>query len=126
MKIKLAVLAAVAVAMSAGLAWGGADRIAFPTDYNKNWKPYLTVDRYDNRQVRVMWADPAIIAKAEAGKPLPHGTVIVMETWSARVDAQNVPVLDAEGRMSPNQLTGLFFMGNGANWGAEYAPDYRN
>jgi hypothetical protein len=62
----------------------------------------------------------------QPGEPLPHGTVITMEVYRARVDEQGEPVKEVEGRFIKGELTGIFVMEKQAGWGAEYPDDIRN
>src|SRR5688572_22274354 len=67
-----------------------ADRVGLPANYATSFKPFYVFDRPDTRQVRVVYANDT----ASLGTPFRHGSVLVMETYRARTDAQNALVLD--------------------------------
>jgi Cytochrome P460 len=103
----------------------GPDNIVFPSSY-KNHIRYATVDRPDNKTVREIYIAPESAKGVKPGAPLPHGTVITMEVYKARVDEQGEPVKDAVGRFIKADLTGIFVMERQAGWGADYPDDLRN
>ena len=64
---------------------------------------------------------------ARDGKPLPSGTVIVMEIYRAKLDDQKQPVKDDAGRfVKEGDLTAVFVMEKRTGWGAEYPENLRN
>lgn len=126
-RIRTAVMAAAAfaAALSATASLAGADKIAFPKDYEK-WERYAVVDRYDNKQYRELYAKPEVVKAVRAGKPIPDGTVLAMAVHSAELDAQGNPVKDEKGRFRKGKLTGVSVMEKRGGWGTEYAPEVRN
>jgi Cytochrome P460 len=92
----------------------------------KNHVHYATVDRPDNKTIREIYISPASATVVKPGEPLPHGTVITMEVYRARVDENGEPVKDAEGRFIKGDLTGIFVMEKQPGWGADYPEDIRN
>ena len=118
----LAVPVAVLVAASTS---AGPDLIAFPA----NWKShvlYTTIDRYDVKQYRELYATPDAVAAAKAGKPLPSGTVLTLIQYKAQVDAQGNPIKDANGRFVKGDLIAYAVMEKRTGWGGEYPADLRN
>jgi hypothetical protein len=103
----------------------GPDNITFPLSY-KNHVRYATVERPDNKTVREIYISPESTGVAKAGEPLPHGTVITMEVYRARVDEKGEPVKDAAGRFIKGDLTGIFVMEKHPGWGGNYQEDIRN
>ena len=103
----------------------GPDNIVFPSGY-KNHVRYATVDRPDNKTGREIYTSPESVKVVKPGEPLPHGTVITMEVYRARVDETGEPVKDAAGRFIKGDLTGIFVMEKQAGWGADYPDDLRN
>src|SRR5262249_29541439 len=72
------------------------DRIGFPTDYQKTFLKVYTFDNYQNRQIRVVWANPiATTVTPNTVHRFPYGSVIVMETYGVVEDANGEPILDA-------------------------------
>jgi plastocyanin len=95
------------------------DRVGFPVNYQTTYVPLFTFDRPDARQVRVIYGNGAA-ASAREGQPFPNDSVLVMETYSARTDAQNNLVTDGNGRFVRNALVGIFVMRKYRGYGVEY------
>jgi plastocyanin len=113
---------ALAVGMSAGAQSQPApvvDRIGFPDNYATTFVPLFAFDRPDNRQIRVVFGND-VAANAIKGQPYPYGSILVMETYRARTDAQNNPLRDADGRYIRDQLTAIFVMRKERGFGIEY------
>lgn len=96
--------------------------IVFPEKERGSFVRYLTIDMPANKQVRHYLANPVALAAARAGKPLPDGSFILVEAWSARLDADKKPVLGPDGRFIPDQLAGYTAMAREAGWG-DSVPD---
>lgn len=103
----------------------GPEKIGFPAGYRSHVL-YTTVDRPDVKQYRELYATPAAVEAARAGKPLPSGTVLTLLQYKARVDAQGNPVKDANGRFIKGDLVAFAVMEKRTGWGAEYPVDVRN
>lgn len=116
---------AVALVAAPALTLAGADKVQFPTDYMKGTL-YGTVDRYDTKQYRELYASSDVVAAVKAGKPIPHGAVLSMAIYKAQVDAQGNPLKDANGRFMKGELANVAVMEKRAGWGTEYADDLRN
>ena len=95
------------------------DRIGFPEGYQDSYHLMYVFDRPDNVQVRVACGND-IAATAEAGQPLPYGSVLLMETWRAKRDADGAPVLDGNGRFIRESLFGVFMMKKDVGFGEAY------
>ena len=120
-----ALLVVPTVVLAAGTLRAGPDLIAFPA----NWKSgvlYTIVDRHDVKQYRELYATPAAIEAAKAGKPLPSGTVLTLLQYKAQVDAQGNPIKDANGRFVKGDLIAYAVMEKRTGWGAEYPAELRN
>lgn len=116
--------AAVAVLVAPGGA--GPDKVKFPA----NWKEhvlYTTVDRYDIKQHRELYASSqAAVEAMKAGQPLPDGTVLTLVQYKAQVDAAGNPVKGAGGRFVKGDLIALTVMEKRRGWGTEYPAEWRN
>ena len=122
-KTPLAVaLAATAVSL-ASPALAGADKIVYPADKGVL---YSTVDRYDTKQYRELYAPKAAVDAVKAGKPIPPGTAITMLVYKAKVDDKGNPVKDANGRFQKGDAVAHMVMQKNTGWGAEYGDDLRN
>jgi hypothetical protein len=121
--------AAVALFLIASSALAGTDRVAYPSDYRTKHVHYTTVDKSDPKRghsVRMIYANREALEAARAGAPLPSGTVLTMEVYKAKLDEQQTPVKDANGRFIKDELSGVFLMEKRTGWGADYPPDLRN
>jgi plastocyanin len=125
-RIRKAVLAATVFAMSfSATVMAGPEKITFPKEY-ESWEKYASVDRYDNKQYRELYAKPEIVKAVRAGKPVPDGTVLAMAIYAAEVDDKGSPVKDDKGRFRKAKLTGVTVMEKREGWGTEYAAELRN
>ena len=117
---------AVTVAALAVPGAAGPDKIAYPA----NWKDhvlYTTVDRYDIKQYRELYASTqAAVDAMKAGKALPNGTVLTLIQYKAQVDAAGTPIKDAKGRFVKGDLIAHGVMEKRAGWGTEYPAEWRN
>ena len=103
----------------------GGDKIVFPENFAKGTL-YATVDRYDIKQYRELYATPAAVEAVRAGKPVPSGTVLTMVQYKAQLDAQGNPLKDGNGRFVKGELNGYAVMEKRTGWGAEYPENIRN
>jgi plastocyanin len=94
------------------------DRVGFPEGYQSAYQTFFVLDRPDNKQVRVIYAND----KAAAAKPgdFPYGSILVMETYRAQEDEAGNVVLDDNGRYQRDTLTGIFLMRKEPGFGAAY------
>ncbi len=124
--LTLVPVVAVTVATLAVPGAAGPDKIAYPA----NWKDhvlYTTVDRYDVKQYRELYASTqAAVDAMKAGKALPNGTVLTLIQYKAQVDAAGTPIKDAKGRFVKGDLIAHAVMEKRAGWGTEYPAEWRN
>jgi plastocyanin len=95
------------------------DRVGFPTDYQENFKIMYIYDRQDNRQVRVICGND-VAASAKQGEPFPYGSILVMETWRAKLDADGKVVKDSNDHFVRESLSGIFVMRKEEGFGEAY------
>jgi plastocyanin len=109
-----------------GPSSAGPDKIRYPA----NWKDhvlYTTVDRYDNKQYRELYASSqAAVDAMKAGRPLPDGTILTLVQYKAQVDAAGAPVKGPNGRFVKGDIIALTVMEKREGWGTEYPPELRN
>lgn len=123
---KLASLAAGALLLAAAGAEAGADRVALPEGYATRFKHYASIDRANPKQIAEAYANETAVEGAKKGGPLPSGSVLIMEVWQAKLDQQEKPILDANGRRIKDKLLFVAVMEKRTGWGAEYPPEIRN
>jgi plastocyanin len=104
----------------------GPDKIAYPTGW-KDHVLYTTVDRYDIKQYRELYASTqAAVDAMKAGRPLPDGTILTLIQYKAQVDPAGAPIKDAKGRFVKGDLIAHAVMEKRAGWGTEYPAEWRN
>jgi plastocyanin len=95
------------------------DRVGFPSGYQEDFKLMYVYDRLDNRQVRVVCGND-VAASVKQGEPFPHGSILVMETWQAKLDADGKLVKDSNDRLIRENLRGIFVMRKEQGFGEAY------
>ena len=113
-------------AKSAFLPGLAASRVKFPEGYRDTFTRYHTINFPATRQVRHFFANPAAVQAAKAGKPLPDGSVLFAEVYSARLDADGKPVVGADGFFVADKLLFYTAMAREAGWGADIPEMLRN
>ena len=125
MRYALSATAAGLLISSAALA--GPDLIEFPEGYQDRFTHYATVNRADERkQVVKIFANDVALASAKDGAPLDSGSVLVMEIYQAKLDADDNPVVGNDGFFEPGDMAGIAVMESRAGWGEEYPEEIRN
>ena len=92
------------------------DQVGLPADYATRFTQLYVLDRPDNRQVRVVYTNNPNVTSP----PFPFGTILVMETYAARRDAQGALLLGADGRYQRDALAGIFVMRKEKFFGRRY------
>jgi len=101
-------------------------RVTFPEGYEKSFTKYHTINFPAVKQLRYFYANEVAVAAAKAGKPLPDGSVLFAEVWSAKLDAGNNPIIGADGFFEPDKLVRYTAMAREAGWGDEIPDLLRN
>src|SRR5215467_9463893 len=99
------------------------DRVGFPTDYQTTFVKLYTFDNFQNRQIRVIWANPiAASVTPDTVNQFPYGSIIVMETYGVMEDSSGEPVLDANGRymQAAGAVPTVFVMRKEKGFGVDY------
>jgi plastocyanin len=121
-----AVAAIGGLAAGAGVLHAGGDKVAFPDGFDKGVL-YGTVDRFDIKQHRELWASKAAVDAVRAGRPIPSGTVLTLVQFRAKVDAKGVPVKGPDGRfVKEGGPIAYTVMEKRTGWGTEYPAEWRN
>jgi plastocyanin len=66
------------------------------------------------------------VKAAREGQPIPYGTVLTLAAYAAKVDANGVPVKDANGRFIKDKLLAVNSMQKGQGYGADIPAEVRN
>jgi plastocyanin len=124
----IAAVSTVCIAVAAAItAYGAAvpEKIAFPAGYEK-WERYGTVDRYDSKQYRELYARPEVVKAVREGKPVPDGAVLAMAIYAAKLDDKKNPLKDANGRFVKDKLSAVTVMEKRKGWAEGIPQDWRN
>jgi cytochrome c553 len=100
--------------------------VTFPENYKTTFTKYHTIDFPDRKQVGYYFANDAALAAAKGGRPLPDGSVIFGEVWSAKLDADKKPVAGTDGRLVADQLVAYIAMEREPGWGRDIPDMLRN
>jgi cytochrome c553 len=117
---------AYAAEKSAQLPALAKTNVAFPENYKSTFTMYQTVNRSDIHQVRYLWANPVALQAAREGRPMPPGSVLVLEQHAARLDADRKPVTGSDGFYVADRFLAFAVMGSGAGWGDAFPEMLRN
>ena len=99
------------------------DRVGFPTGYRNTFLKVYQFDNFQNRQIRVVYANPvAATVTPDTVHKFPYGSIIVMETYAVQEDANGAPIVDANGRFiaAPNAVPTVFVQRKERGFGIDY------
>ena len=110
-----------------GNALAGPELVEFPADYKSTFTYVVTRDPHlgGNTVVDIFANEPAV-ESANGVDPLASGSIMVMEAYRAKLDANEEPVLDDNGRFMKDQLRGIVVMEKRSGWGEMYPAELRN
>src|SRR4030095_1088082 len=100
--------------------------VSFPENYKSTFVKYYTINFPATRQVRYYYVNPVALQAAKEGKPLPNGSVLFAEVYSAKVDADKKPITGSDGFYAPDQLLFYTAMAREAGWGKDIPEMLRN
>ena len=101
-------------------------RVVFPESYQQTFVRYHTINFPAAKQVRYYYANPAALQAAREGKPLPDGSYLFAEVYSAKLDDAGNPVKGADGFFETDKIVGYTAMQREAGWGADFPDALRN
>jgi hypothetical protein len=124
-KSKLLVGAACGVAALVAYAGGSPDFVKFPQGYDASFANYTTMNRAGSAAVAKMYANKVAIASYQQGMPAASGSVIVMEVYKPKMDADGKPVVGSDGVNVADKLAAIAVMERRDAWPADYATGDR-
>ncbi len=100
--------------------------VTFPEGYTETFTKYHTINFPATRQVRYYYANKTAVQAAREGKPLPAGSVLFVEVYAAKLDADKKPVTGSDGFYVADKLLLYTAMASGAAWGKDVPDMLRN
>ena len=97
-----------------------------PEGYPNGFTMYQTVNRADINQVRYLYANAVALQAAREGKPLPDGSVLVLEQHAAKLGPDRKPIVGTDGYYERDRLLAYAIMGRAAGWGKDIPELLRN
>lgn len=101
-------------------------RVAFPENYQKDFTYYTTINFPDRKQVRKYYTNDLALRAARDGQPLPQGSALFVEVFSARLDEAKNPVTGYDGFYVPEKLLFYTAMETQPGWGDDFPDLFRN
>ena len=101
-------------------------RVTFPEGYKESFTKYHTISFPATKQVRYYYANKTAVAAAKVGQPLPDGSVLFVEVYAAKLDADNKPVMGSDGFYVADKLLNCTAMARDTGWGKDIPEMLRN
>ena len=113
-------------AKSAQLPNVAKTNVTFPEGYKDAFTKYHTINFPATKQVRYYYANKVAVQAAKEGKPLPDGAFLLAEVHAAKLDAEQKPVMGADGFYVADKPLLYTAMARGAGWGSDIPEMLRN
>jgi hypothetical protein len=97
-----------------------------PAGFPEGYSEYRRENDAKNKAVGISYANTVAWQAARAGKPLPDGSVIIVATYAAQLDAAGAPMADARGEFLPGKVQAYSGMQAASGWGDEVPALLRN
>jgi hypothetical protein len=108
-------------------AYGGGnpDFVKFPEGYDQSFANYATVNRGNQKQVAKLYANEVAVSSYKKGQTADPGSVIVMEIYKPKMNAEGKPVLGSNGIFEIDTLAAVGVIEKKDTWDAAYPQDDR-
>jgi len=103
-----------------------ATRVPFPQGFRESFTRYHAMNFPATKQVRHFYANPVALKAAREGRPLPDGSIVVVEVHTSRLDFDDKPIVGADGFFVAEHLLAYSTMARDAGWGAGIPEMLRN
>ncbi len=100
--------------------------VAFPEDYPTSFTRYRANNSAQAKQVVHNYANAVAVSAAREDRSLPDGSVLMVVTYAAKLDADKQPVLGSDGFFVPDRALGYTVMAREAGWGKDIPEMLRN
>jgi cytochrome c553 len=101
-------------------------RLKFPENYQRDFIHYDTISFPERGQVRKYYVNKPAFEAARKGQPMPQSSYFFVEVFSAKMGADNKPVLGADGHFVDDKLLLYTAMETQPGWGDEFPDLLRN
>lgn len=106
-------------------AGGNPDFVKFPSGYAAIFTKYTTMNRSGSTAVAKMYGNKTAVASYKKGQPATSGSVIVMEVYKPKKDADGKPVVGNDGINAIAKLAAIAVMERRDAWPTSYSGDDR-
>lgn len=106
-------------------AGGDPDYVAFPEGYDTSFTSYVTQNRVNGKQVARVFANDVAISSYQTGQTAASGSILVMEVYKPKADADGNPVVGQDGVFVIDQLAAVAVMERRDDWDADYPAENR-
>jgi len=122
LKILAALLAVVPLYAHSG---GDPEYVKFPEGYDKTFTQYATANRANQKQVAKLYANETALTSYQQNQQGASGSVVVMEIYNPKIDADGKPVPGDDGIFEIDALAAVAVMEKRDDWDGDYPAENR-
>ncbi len=122
---RIVIGAAFALSALVAYAGGNPEHVAFPSGYGAIFTKYTTMNRSGSAAIAKMYANDAAIASYMKGQAAASGSIVVMEVYKPKKDADGKPIVGSDGVNEISKLAAIAVMERRDSWPAGYAASDR-
>lgn len=100
--------------------------VTLPADFPRGFIVYRDSDDAEAGTVTRSYANALAVDAARAGRPLPDGSMIVVENRRAQRTADGMVMRTADGRLVPGEVANYSVSASSSGWGDAIPPLLRN
>jgi cytochrome c553 len=100
-------------------------RIRFPANL-AGFTLYKTFNKTGSKELRKIYANKIAIDAARVGKPIPDGSVLLLEKFQAKLNQDKQPAVNSSGLYVAAGRIGYNVMERQVGWGKDFSPIIRN
>ncbi|ADJ29544.1 cytochrome P460 family protein [Nitrosococcus watsonii] len=120
-------LAAIICVLSPLYVYGGGNPefVKFPEGYEQSFTRYATINRANQKQVAKLYANKTAVSSYQGAQTAKPGSVIVMEVYKPKTDAEGKPIPGNNGIFKIDSLAAVAVMEKEDDWVDEYPQENR-
>ncbi len=121
------IITGAACVLSALVAYAGGnpDYVKFPQGYETSFTNYTIMNRAGSAAVAKMYANKSAVASYKKGQAAAPGSIIVMEVYKPKKDAEGKPIVGRDGVNEIDKLAAIAVMERRDGWPSAYSADDR-